>query len=185
MSEKYKVFEPDAPYFTTLTLVEWLPLFAETEFANIMTGSIQHCIANKGLLLFAYCIMPSHVHLIVQSPVHPLGSTFRDLKKYTSSQIIDRIQKDEKYSDYSIAFQKKAATIKRNKYMKVWLDGYHPEIIFSTRFFFQKLNYIHNNPVVAGLVEQAEDYYYSSARNYAGLEAPLEILFESLPFTRF
>jgi REP element-mobilizing transposase RayT len=185
MSEQYKIFEPDAPYFTTFTLVEWLPLFAIREFAAIMTESIQYCIDNKGLLLFGYCIMPSHVHLIVQSHTHPLGSTFRDMKKYTSSQLIDSIRKNENYPDYLSIFRDKAAEIKRNKFMKVWLDGYHPEIIYSNSFFFQKLNYIHNNPVVAGLVKEPEDYYYSSARNYAGLDAPLEIVFESMQLSRY
>ncbi len=88
-------------------------------------------------------------------------------------------EKDEKYHKYFKAFQNSATEIKRNKYVKVWQDGYHPEIIFSNNFFFQKLNYIHNNPVVAGLVTKPEDYYYSSARNYAGLDAPLDIIFES------
>jgi len=78
-----------------------------------------------------------------------------------------------------LVFQNKATETKRNKFVKVWLDGYHPEIIYSNKFFFQKLNYIHNNPVTAGLVKRPEDYYYSSARNYAGLDAPLEIIFES------
>ena len=79
-----------------------------------------------------------------------------------------------------MVFQAKAEAIKRNKFVKVWLDGFHPEIIFSNKFFFQKLNYIHNNPVVAGLVSVQEEYNYSSARNYAGLYAPLEIIFESM-----
>jgi hypothetical protein len=78
-----------------------------------------------------------------------------------------------------LVFQNKANETKRNKKVKIWLDGYHPELIFSNKFFFQKLNYIHNNPVAAGLVLKPEDYYYSSARNYAGLSAPLEIIFES------
>jgi hypothetical protein len=47
------------------------------------------------------------------------------------------------------------------------------------------MNYIHNNPVAAGLVAKPEDFYYSSARNYAGLDAPLDIIFESQQLTRF
>ena len=179
MSERYKAFEAEAPYFITFTLVEWIHLFDIQEFATILVDSIKYCVQNKGLLLFGYCIMPSHVHLIVQSQTNPLGSTIRDLKKFTSSEIIRVIKSNEKYQEHLIAFKDKAELIKRNKYVKVWLDGYHPEIIFSNKFFFQKLNYIHNNPVTAGLVSVPEDYYYSSGRNYAGLDAPLEIIFES------
>jgi REP element-mobilizing transposase RayT len=179
MSERYKAFESEAPYFITFTLVEWIHLFDIQEFATILVNSLKFCAQNKGLSILGYCIMPSHVHLIVQSRINPLGSTIRDLKKFTSSEIISVIKSNEKYHKQLIIFQDKAVSIKRNKYVKVWLDGYHPEIIYSNKFFFQKLNYIHNNPVVAGLVSVPEDYYYSSARNYAGLDAPLEIIFES------
>jgi REP element-mobilizing transposase RayT len=184
MSERYKAFDAEAPYFITFTMVEWIPLLEISEFATILIDSLKFCVRNKGLSIYGYCIMPSHVHLIVQSHKNPLGSTFRDLKKFTSSEIIRIIKSNEKYSEHLITFHDRAELIKRNKYVKVWLDGYHPEIIYSNKFFFQKLNYIHNNPVVAGLVSVPEDYYYSSARNYAGLDAPLEIIFESQELNR-
>jgi putative transposase len=179
MSEKYKAFEPGAPYFITLTIVDWIHLFAQEEFACILIDSLKYCVVNKGLSIFGYCIMPSHVHLIVQSHKIPLGAVIRDLKKYTTFRILQILKDDDMYNRQLIAFQNKAAKIKRNKFVKVWLDGYHPKILFSNKLFFQKLNYIHNNPVVAGLVTVPEDYYYSSARNYAGLDAPLDIIFES------
>jgi REP element-mobilizing transposase RayT len=179
MSERYKAFEAEAPYFITFTLVEWIPLFELRDFATIIIDSLKFCVQNKGLLIFGYCIMPSHVHLIVQSQKNPLGSTIRDFKKFTDVEIVKVIKGSEQYHEQLIVFQNKATEIKRNKYVKVWLDGYHPEIIYSNKFFFQKLNYIHNNPVVAGLVSVPEDYYYSSARNYAGLDASLDIIFES------
>ena len=179
MSEQYKVFDAEAPYFITFTLVEWIPLLNIPEFASILISSLKFCVQNKGLLIFGYCIMPSHVHLIVKSELYSLGSVIRDFKKFTASKISDLTEANEKYHEYFKVFQNSATEIKRNKHVKVWQDGYHPEIIFSNKFFFQKLNYIHNNPIVAGLASNAEDYYYSSARNYAGLDAPLEIIFES------
>ena len=179
MSERYKAFEAEAPYFITFTLVEWIPLLEIQNLATIIIDSLKFCIQNKGLSIFGYCIMPSHVHLIVQSHKNPLGSTIRDFKKFTAAEIVKAIKGSENYHEQLIVFQNKATETKRNKYVKVWLDGFHPEIIYSNKFFFQKLNYIHNNPVVAGLVSVPEDYYYSSARYYAGLDAPLEIIFES------
>jgi putative transposase len=179
MSERYKAFDPEAPYFITFTLVEWIPLFTNQQFATIVVDSLKYCVQNKGLLIYGYCIMPSHVHLIVQSHKNPLGSIIRDFKKFTADEIVKAIKDNENYHEQLLVFQNKATETKRNKFVKVWLDGYHPEIIYSNKFFFQKLNYIHNNPVTAGLVKRTEDYYYSSARNYAGLDAPLEIIFES------
>jgi REP element-mobilizing transposase RayT len=129
--------------------------------------------------------MPSHPHLIVKSLKKPLESVIRDIKKYTATRIVQLLKSSQKNHEYLLVFQNKASAIKRNKYIKVWLDGYHPEIIFSNKFFFQKLNYIHKNPIVAGLVANHVDYYYSSARNYAGLDAPLEIIFESQELTGY
>lgn len=180
MSERYKAFDPDAPYFITFTLVEWIQLFDIHQFATIVVDSLKFCVQNKGLLIYGYCIMPSHVHLIVQSPKNPLGSIIRDFKKYTAYEIVKTMEESEKYQEQLQVFQQKATETKRNLFVKVWLNGYHPEIIYSNRFFFQKLNYIHNNPVAAGFVSRPEEYFYCSARNYAGLDAPLEIIFESL-----
>jgi putative transposase len=185
MSEQYKAFDAEAPYFITFTLVEWIPLLNIPEFASMLIDSLKFCVQNKGISIFGYCIMPSHVHLIVKSELYPLGSVIRDIKKFTASQISHRTETVEKYHEYFKVFQNSATGIKRNKHVKIWQDGYHPEIIISNKFFFQKLNYIHNNPVVAGFAARSEDYYYSSARNYAGLDAPLEIIFESQQLTSY
>jgi len=75
-------------------------------------------------------------------------------------------------------FADAANRIKRNKNYKVWQDGFHPEVITSNQFFYQKLKYIHDNPVEAALAELPEQYPCSSARNYAELNYVLEIVFE-------
>ena len=59
---------------------------------------------------------------------------------------------------------------------KVWQDGYHAEQIIGAKFTYEKLNYIHKNPVKERFVERPEDYIYSSARNYADLEGVLEVV---------
>ena len=59
---------------------------------------------------------------------------------------------------------------------KVWQDGYHAELVETNWFIKQKVNYIHNNPVKDKIVSLPEDYYFSSARNYAGLENDLEVI---------
>ena len=57
-----------------------------------------------------------------------------------------------------------------------WQDGYHAEIIETNWFIKQKVNYIHNNPVKEKVVGLPEDYYFSSARNYAGLDNELDVV---------
>jgi len=54
----------------------------------------------------------------------------------------------------------------RNKIYHFWRQDNQPQELYSPKFFFQKLNYIHNNPLVAGIVEKPEHYLYSRARDY-------------------
>ena len=73
---------------------------------------------------------------------------------------------------YSVA---KCIKSKREQKNKVWQDGYHAEIVETNWFIKQKVNYIHFNPVKDKIVSLPEDYYFSSARNYAGLDNDLEV----------
>ena len=61
---------------------------------------------------------------------------------------------------------------------RFWQTGNHPVEIWSDEVFYQKLNYLHENPVVSGFVVKAEDWLYSSARNYASLSSVLEIKYD-------
>lgn len=179
MSEKYKVFDNSSAYFITFALVEWIRLFHIPVYAGIIIDSIKFCQENKSLELYGYCIMPSHVHLIVRSEKQPLGAIVRDIKKYTAYQITQKLLTDIENKHHLITFTETAKEVRRNKIFKVWQDGFHPEIIHSNKFFYQKLDYIHQNPTDAGLVTSQENYLYSSARNYAELNHVLEIIFES------
>ncbi len=180
MSEKCKASDPEFPYFVTFSIIEWIPLFSISNYADIIVNSMQYCIDNKSLELFAYCIMPTHLHLIIRAVDKGPGPVMRDFKKFTSSEIIRALNNDNENLHMIEVFKKAASKIRRNKFLKVWQDGYHPIMLFSNKFFFQKLNYIHMNPVEAGIVDLPEDYYYSSARNYAELSAPLEIIRQSI-----
>ena len=73
-------------------------------------------------------------------------------------------------------FQKSCEHLKQEQQFKLWQNGYHPEIVESNWFIKQKVNYIHNNPVKDKIVTLPEDYYFSSARNYAGLDNELEVI---------
>jgi hypothetical protein len=63
-------------------------------------------------------------------------------------------------------FKEQGETNSRNKDYQFWLQDNHPEELYSAKFIFQKRNYIHQNPVEAGVVESPEHYLYSSAKDY-------------------
>ena len=74
--------------------------------------------------------------------------------------------------------------VKRNEKYQVWTHENHAEIVYGNQFMDSKINYIHENPVRAGIVEEAEDYLYSSARSYAGLDCLLDVIFVPQPIER-
>ena len=88
----------------------------------------------------------------------------RDIKKFTAWQIFDIIE-NENEKVFLNTFMNEAMLLK-DQAKKLWMKRFDDEVIRDQKMFWTKLNYIHNNPVKAGLVKRAEDYNYSSARNY-------------------
>ncbi len=169
MSRKYRHYaDGEYLYFITSTIVEWIPLFLSHRYFTVLTDAFTYCRSNKGLLLHAYVLMPNHVHIIASSePRSALPNIIRDLKRYTSREVTRLLEEDG--SRFMLGLLEQAATYDgRNNHYQVWQEGYHPEAIFTQRFFRQKLAYLHNNPVRKGYVAVAEHWLYSSASHYQG-----------------
>jgi REP element-mobilizing transposase RayT len=179
MSTKYKVRNTDNAHFITITTVKWVDLFTRLEQKKNIIESLEYCQKNKGLEIYAFVIMPSHIHLMCRSTGEvSLNDIMRDFKKFTAKKIIQSIKEGtESRREWLLEiFAESCAHLKRDQQYKVWQDGYHAEELQSNKFIYQKLNYIHQNPVADGIVERAEEYYYSSARNYADLNGVLDIV---------
>lgn len=168
MSEKYKFHDPEGTYFITLTIVGWVDLFTRAELKHVILNSLQYCQQEKGLIIHAWCLMPSHLHMIVRTTKLPLSGILRDFKKFTSKEIIEVIKQiqESRKSWILEMFSAVADHLERIKNYKVWQDGNHPELLVTWEFQKQKLEYIHRNPVVAELVDEPWYYWYSSARDY-------------------
>lgn len=169
MSEKYKVHSNDYPYFITMTIIDWVDLFTRKEHKNVIISSLKYCQEHKGLIIHAYVIMPSHIHMIVSSKQgHHLPEIIRDFKKFTSRQLIKSIQEcGESRREWLLnKFSFAANRIKRNNNFKVWKDGFHPVELSNNKMISQRLNYIHENPVKDGIVTSSNSYLYSSAVNF-------------------
>jgi len=183
MSDKYKIFKGDDPYFVTFTVVDWLKVFIDDSNKMVLIDSIKYCQKNKELNLYGYCIMPNHVHMIIQATgVFSISDILRDLKKYTAKAIVKKLEEEKPngYKEYLDAFIEAGKPLKRIKTYKVWQDGNQAKLIFSNSFLFEKLAYIHNNPVEYGLCEVPWEYKYSSAKNYAGMKSILDVILLSL-----
>ena len=179
MSTKYKAVTTDQAYFITITTVGWVDIFTRLNQKYNIINALQYCQEKKGLEIYAYCIMHSHVHLMCKATNgFILSDVMRDFKKYTSKKIIQTIMEEtESRREWLLVYFKKACEhLKRDQSYKVWQEGYHEETVETNWFIKQKVDYIHNNPVKDKIVTLPEDYYFSSARNYAGLENELDIV---------
>ncbi|MBI1804735.1 MAG: transposase [Ignavibacteria bacterium] len=153
-------------YFLTATIVEWTPIFLSHKYFGVIIESLKHCQDKKELRIAGFVIMPNHLHMIAAgSTSHPLSETLRDFKHYTAVQIIKTLQEANQTRMLNI-FQQAAAMDERSNIHKLWNEGNHPILVEDEYMFREKLNYLHDNPVRKGFVEQPEHWLYSSARNY-------------------
>ena len=179
MSTKYKATTTEEAFFITITTVGWIDVFTRLNQKHSIIHALKYCQQKKGLEIYAYCIMSSHIHLLCKATEgFILSDVIRDFKKFASKKIIQLIQNEpesrrEWMLDY---FEKACKHLKRKQQYKVWQNGYHAEIVESNWFIKQKVNYIHNNPVMEKIVTSPEDYYFSSARNYAELDNDLDVI---------
>ena len=174
----YIITDQYALYFITMTIVGWVDLFTRKECRDILVDSLLYCIEKKGLRVHAYVIMSSHVHMIVSARQESegLSSIVRDFKKFTSKALLDWILKgttESRKEWLELVFKYHAKYNKNNKTYQLWQRNNQPKLCLHPKFIRQKIEYIHQNPVVAGIVDNAEEYKYSSARNYLNDEGSL------------
>jgi REP element-mobilizing transposase RayT len=184
MSTGYQIKDQEALYFLTFQIVDWVDLFTRKVYKDILIDSFKYSMENKGFQIFAYVIMSNHVHLIANSTIGQLSDTICDLKKFTCRKFIEAIEEiAESRKNWMLnRFKFNASQHAGNKNYQIWTHDNHAILLYSNEFIKQKIEYIHDNPVRAGIVEKAEDYLYSSARNYASLEAPIDISVLVLPW---
>jgi putative transposase len=168
MGFKYTI-NTDGTYFLTFATIDWVDVFTRKELAYVVVDSLKYCQKEKGLQIFAWCLMSNHLHLLVSAGLNgDLSAIMRDFKKFTSKKIIDVIKEiPESRREWMLdRFEFAGRYDKKITNYKFWQDGLHPIEIYSPKFIQQKLNYIHENPVKAGLVWEAWHYQYSSAIDY-------------------
>jgi REP element-mobilizing transposase RayT len=174
----YKITNPEGIYFVSFATVGWVDVFTRPEYKDIVVNSLKHCQQQKSLNLYGWCIMSNHVHLLGASASGDFSGLLRDLKKHTASQLLKaiayNIQESRKEWMLEI-FRKAGSDNSRNTVYQFWQHDNQPKECYSYEFTKQKLDYLHNNPVAAGIVDNAEDYTYSSAHNYAGRVGLLKV----------
>ncbi len=170
---RYRIFEDDYPYFMTCTIVGWQAVFTRPEAVQIVFDSWNFLAQERDFRLYCYVVLENHLHLIASAP--HLASAMKSFKMYTARQIIDLL---ESHGAKILLKQLRALKLrhKTNSEYQVWEEGSKPKQIGTDEMMLQKLEYIHNNPVKRGYVDEAVHWRYSSARNYAGMAGLVKVI---------
>jgi len=178
MSAAYRIYDQYKVYFITLTITSWIEVLKDDNQKRMVIESLKYCQKNKGLIIYSYCIMSNHLHLICRAGSEKgLSSIMRDFKRFTAGKILRYVacipekKRNKILSEFSSAVGKNNS---KQKY-KVWQRDNRSIEISSNKFLDQKIEYIHQNPVKAGIVEKGIDYPFSSARNYAEMDGLLDV----------
>ena len=169
---RYKIYESTYPYFITLTVLHWIPLFTNQDSVKILLDSFKYLQHSDNLKIYAYVILENHLHLVASSD--DLPKTIKKFKSYTAKKLIELLQKQNvKIILEQLAFYKKAH--KKETTYQIWQEGMQPKLIQDEKTMIQKIEYIHNNPVKRGYVDEAICWRYSSARDYNGTQGLIEV----------
>jgi REP element-mobilizing transposase RayT len=172
MSRNYRFHNPDAPYFVSFSVVEWLDVFTRNEYKDILLESLAFCQKEKGMEIYAWVIMTNHMHLVFRSMKGtPPGQLLGSFKQHTSKAIIKAISENKRESrreNFLNVFKRHGTKASNVKSYQFWRHDNQPIELWSNHVISQKIKYIHNNPVEQGFVFRPEDYKYSSALDYSG-----------------
>jgi putative transposase len=141
--------------YVTTTVKDWIPVFGDEEAATAALGQLAETTKFFGATIDGYVLTPSHLHWIIRLPMtselSPLVKSFKSLSS--------RKMKALKIAKFRPLFHEAGS-------FRLWKPRFDDFIIRTPEQFLVKLNYIHENPVRAGLVETAIDYKYSSAADW-------------------
>ncbi|MBL7903330.1 MAG: transposase [Bacteroidia bacterium] len=153
----------DRLFFSTYTNLNWLPVLQSEQYKNIVLNSLEFLVINKRVTLYAFVIMPNHIHLIWRMEEgHELHTVQRDLLKFTAQHIKYGLVAE----NHPLVEKLKVNAADRK--IQIWERNGYSFPLKKQNTILQKLNYIHNNPLKKDwfLAETADQYTYSSAKFY-------------------
>ncbi|MCL4304117.1 MAG: transposase [Anaerolineae bacterium] len=160
-------FNPDHLYFVTTKAVDYAHLLQRDLVKRLLVDVLDCMHLRQQLLLYAFVIMPTHIHLIARFlPEKPVNDWIRDYKKHVADRLIRQYQVEN--NQQALSFLADKVTRPDKQKYKVWEDGYNAKDIFSPEFLRQKMEYVHYNPCQPHwrLVADPAEYMWSSARFY-------------------
>lgn len=176
--------DQQACHYLTFTIVDWIDLFIRPVYKQVIVESLNHFIAQKGLTVYAWCLMSNHLHLLVQvKGGNGLTGMAQDFRKFTAKILLENIdiEPPQRRKWMMKQFEGFGWSLHKNEKFPVWQSSVNPVYIdiSDAPALISQIEYIHNNPVRDRIVTAPEDYLYSSARDYAGISGLVRV--EMLP----
>ena len=143
--------------FVTTTTVERIPVFKSQAVCESVVAQLEETSRYFAVSLVGYVLMPSHLHALLGLPkIEFLSKFMQSFKSLTSRRLKNLFSDNLKNSLWNTGR------------FRLWRPRFDDVVITSEKQFRIKLDYIHNNPVKAGLTTKPEDWKYSSAYEWLG-----------------
>ncbi|MGJ8745117.1 transposase [Polaribacter sp.] len=145
MSRNYKFYNKQGLYFVSFATVNWIDVFTRQVYFDVLADSVTYCRNEKGMELYCYCFMPSHIHFMFCSANEQPMELLRNFKRHTSKKVIEAIENNTQESRKQfMRVGKEHCNISKYQF---WQHHYKPIELWSNNVIKQKIDYIHTNPV--------------------------------------
>jgi len=183
MTPKFQLSRDSQALFITAVAKDRLPVFKTEALKLVTCRALDETRKSGGFLIFAYVIMPDHLHLLTNCP-----NTSADVLRYIKGLIGRRVIDYLKANGYESSLTKlRHAQWKRKHNHSLWQQEKNVLSVFSEAMFMQKVNYIHLNPVRADLCDTPAEFRWSSARLWQRCQVndePLQVDFDQIAWRR-
>ena len=159
-------------------------VFIRDEYKQVIIDSLKFCQKERGLEIYAYVIMTIHIHIIIgRNGTNKLEDIVRDFKSFTSRSIRklleDKTRLPESRREWICEKMYKAGKANSNNNdFQLWQQNNHPIELSTIEMIYQRLEYVHNNPVEAGFIDDPRAWIWSSCAAYEkGVEGKLDLIF--------
>jgi REP element-mobilizing transposase RayT len=180
LSNEKPIFPVDACYVLTLNTVDKIDVFVRPAYKQVVADALNYFIDAQGLTVYSWCLMSSHLHLVVRTKDGTAPAYFeRDFKKLTTPQILKTLEMEMDFRREWMMrhFEEYGKPLRRIEKFHLWqncssplrIDGQQP------RALLDRILHIHENPVREKIVELPESYIFSSARDYAGIQGLVKV----------
>jgi putative transposase len=172
--------ERQACYFITFNTVDWVDVFIRPVYKQVVVHTLNHFIDHKGLIVYSWCLMTNHLHLLAQAREgHVIAEIEKEFKTFTTTKILEAISTEPSARRNWMLkrFANFGDMLGLMKKYHIWQTSSSPLHIDMKKheILIEHFCHIHNSPVRDRFVDMAADYPYSSARDYAGMEGLVRI----------